>query len=126
MGQLPPGQLAKLAQEDQGPLTKAIVITFTTIAFICVCLRFYTRITFQRNVGWEDYSIALSMVSHTSHQEFQITLGEGFCNTIFFLGGPVYLEMFDLTCLKCFSIAMAVCQVYRKSQLRVFDYIVTN
>ncbi|CAG5181650.1 uncharacterized protein ALTATR162_LOCUS9790 [Alternaria atra] len=74
MDQLPPAQLAKLAQENQGPATKAIVIAFTTISFICVCLRFFTRITFQHNVGWEDYSIALSM---------------------------------------CFSIAMAVCQVYQ-------------
>jgi hypothetical protein len=62
MNQPSPETLAKLAQEDQGPSSKAVVIAFTTISLICVCLRFFTRIIVQRNVGWEDYTIAVSMV----------------------------------------------------------------
>jgi hypothetical protein len=81
MDQIPPEQLAKLAQENQGPAAKAIVIAFTVISCGCVCLRFVTRLTFQHNVGWEDYTIALSMVSCTLHQESHMTLGAGLCST---------------------------------------------
>lgn len=56
-------QLALLAKEDQGPLTKSIVIVFTTIAFVCVCLRLYTRLRYLgRVLGWEDLTIVISMV----------------------------------------------------------------
>lgn len=59
--QLSPEQLAKLAGEDLGPLTKNIVIAFTVIAFVSVCLRLYTRLRYKA-VGWEDYTIAAAMV----------------------------------------------------------------
>lgn len=61
MDKLSPEQLAILAKEDQGPLTKSIVIAFTVIAFICVSLRLGTRFKYQA-VGWEDYTIVVSMV----------------------------------------------------------------
>lgn len=59
---IPPEQLALLATEDQGPKVLAIVITFTCLAFVCVILRFFTRLNFTKIVGWEDYFIAASMV----------------------------------------------------------------
>jgi hypothetical protein len=54
-------ELATLAREDQGQLTKNIVIAFTVISFVSVCLRLFTRLKYQA-IGWEDYSIILAMV----------------------------------------------------------------
>jgi hypothetical protein len=49
-----PEQRAALAKEDQGPLTKNIVIIFTILALISVLLRFYTRLGYLgRSLGWE-------------------------------------------------------------------------
>ncbi|KAH3965555.1 hypothetical protein HBI56_216270 [Parastagonospora nodorum] len=59
MDQIPPEQLAKLAGEDLGPLTKNIVIAFTVIALVSVSLRIYTRFRYKA-VGWEDYSITIA------------------------------------------------------------------
>lgn len=66
--QIPPEQLAKLAGEDLGPLTKNIVIAFTVIALVSVSLRIYTRFRYKA-VGWEDYSIIIATVcqSHIVH-----------------------------------------------------------
>jgi hypothetical protein len=64
--QIPPEQLAKLAGEDLSHLTKNIVITFTIIAFVSVCLRIYTRVRYQA-VGWEDHSIVIAMVLSPQH-----------------------------------------------------------
>jgi hypothetical protein len=61
-----PEQLAVLAREDQGPLTKTIIITFTTIASMCVALRLFTRLRYLgRILGWEDYTIIISLVSNS-------------------------------------------------------------
>jgi hypothetical protein len=62
MDQLSPDQRAELARDDQGPVTKSIVISFTVISFISVCVRLSTRFSYQ-NVGNEDYTIAISTVS---------------------------------------------------------------
>jgi hypothetical protein len=62
MDQLSPDQRAELARDDQGPVTKSIVISFTVISFISVCVRLSTRFSYQ-NVGSEDYTIAISTVS---------------------------------------------------------------
>jgi hypothetical protein len=56
-----PEQLARLAGEDQGPLTKNIIVTFTIIGLISICLRLYTRLRYKA-VGREDYSIIVAMV----------------------------------------------------------------
>jgi hypothetical protein len=62
MDPIPPEQLAALAKEDRGPLTKSIVVAFTCIAGICVALRIITRLRFLgRSLGWEDYAIVVSM-----------------------------------------------------------------
>jgi hypothetical protein len=60
-GIISPEELAILAREDQGQLTKNIVIAFTVISFVSVCLRIFTRLKYQA-MGWEDYSIVLAMV----------------------------------------------------------------
>jgi hypothetical protein len=62
MDRLSPDQRAELARDDQGPVTKSIVISFTVISFISVCVRLSTRFSYQ-NVGSEDYTIAISTVS---------------------------------------------------------------
>jgi hypothetical protein len=59
---IPPSVLASLAREDQGPKTIALVVVFTSLAFIAVCLRFFSRIRFAIHIGWEDYFIVVSMV----------------------------------------------------------------
>jgi hypothetical protein len=59
--QLSPEQVAKLAGEDLGPLSRNIIIAFTVMAFVSVCLRLYTRLRYKA-VGWEDYTIGIAMV----------------------------------------------------------------
>lgn len=65
MDQYTAEELAVLRAEDRGPLCKHIVITFTVLAFVSVCLRLYTRIRFHKT-GWEDWTIAVSMVGLSS------------------------------------------------------------
>lgn len=49
-----PEQLAVMAKEDQGPLTQAIVVSFTILALIAVVLRLFTRLRFVGvQLGWE-------------------------------------------------------------------------
>jgi hypothetical protein len=60
---IPPSVLAILAAEDQSAKTIGLVATFTSLAFVVVCLRFYARVRFAIQVGWEDWFIAVSMVS---------------------------------------------------------------
>lgn len=88
---LPPEQLAALAAEDQSPKVLALVITFTSLAFICVILRFFTRLNFTKLVGWEDYFIAASMVKLSP--------------------GRYFLSIICLSVRQIFSIATMVCQV---------------
>ncbi|KAF2826496.1 hypothetical protein CC86DRAFT_351203 [Ophiobolus disseminans] len=61
LDQIPPEQLAILRGEDQSQLTKDIVIAFTIISFISVCLRVFTRLRYKA-VGREDYTIVLAMI----------------------------------------------------------------
>ncbi|KAI4911282.1 uncharacterized protein J4E92_010338 [Alternaria infectoria] len=62
MEPLTPEQSAALAKDDRGPLTKSIVVAFTCIAVICVGLRLFTRLRYLgRALGWEDYTIVVSM-----------------------------------------------------------------
>jgi hypothetical protein len=60
---IPPSVLASLAREDQGPKTIGLVATFTALALSTVCLRFFARVRFAIHIGWEDYFIAVAMVS---------------------------------------------------------------
>jgi uncharacterized membrane protein len=59
---IPPAQLAILVKENQGPKVVGIVIAFTVLASVCVLLRFFARVRFTKQVGWEDWFIAISMV----------------------------------------------------------------
>ncbi|KAF2033405.1 hypothetical protein EK21DRAFT_98141 [Setomelanomma holmii] len=58
---LSPEQLAVLMKQDQNALTRTIVVAFTVLAFISVCLRIFTRLRYQA-AGWEDHSIVVAMV----------------------------------------------------------------
>lgn len=74
MVSMSPEQTAVLAKEDLGPLTKSIIIAFTILSFLCVCLRLFTRLKYMgRAVGWEDYTIVISMVS----QLLMVSLNSG-------------------------------------------------
>lgn len=73
MDKLSPEQIAQLAKEDKGPVTKSIIIAFTVIAIISVCLRMFTRFKFTgRAIGWEDYTIIISMVCAILTSVFQL------------------------------------------------------
>jgi len=73
MDKLSPEQIEQLAKEDLGPLTKSLIIAFTVISFISVCLRMFTRIKFVgRAIGWEDYTILISMVCALTTSVFQV------------------------------------------------------
>ncbi|KAL7772455.1 hypothetical protein CFE70_002414 [Pyrenophora teres f. teres 0-1] len=60
--QISPEVLAVLAKDDRGPKTIGLVLGFTTLALVCVSLRFFARIKFVRQVGSEDYLMAMAMV----------------------------------------------------------------
>jgi hypothetical protein len=64
--QVPPEVIAALGKENQSPLIIGIVSAFTALAFICVLLRFFSRIKFVGIIGLEDYFIAISMVSSST------------------------------------------------------------
>jgi hypothetical protein len=68
---IPPEQLARLAGENQGPLTRNIIVVFTIISFTATCLRVYTRLRYKA-VGWEDYSIIVAMVCHSANAHNEI------------------------------------------------------
>ncbi|KAF1841118.1 uncharacterized protein K460DRAFT_347785 [Cucurbitaria berberidis CBS 394.84] len=61
MGELTPEQIARLREQNLGPQQFAIVVVFTLLALITVCLRVYTRMRLVHLVGLEDYFIVLSM-----------------------------------------------------------------
>ncbi|KAH6642519.1 hypothetical protein C7974DRAFT_302569, partial [Boeremia exigua] len=61
MDQYTPEELDVLRAQDQGPLCQRIIITFTSIAFISICLRVYTRMKYHKT-GWEDWTIMIAMV----------------------------------------------------------------
>jgi hypothetical protein len=65
--QVPPEVIAALAKENKSPLIVGLVSGSTALAFVCVLLRFFSRVKLVGIVGLEDYFIALSMVSHRSH-----------------------------------------------------------
>jgi hypothetical protein len=104
MDQLPPEQLAILAQEDYGPLSRNIVYAFTAIAFVSVSLRPYTRLRYLA-VGWEDYIIVVSMVC---------------C--------PAALVILSILTVvfQFFSLATGVCQVLRESSDTHEESILTD
>lgn len=54
MDQLTADQLAALARDDKGPLTKSIVIAFTVLSYVAVSLRLFTRMRYiGLQLGWE-------------------------------------------------------------------------
>ncbi|KAJ4990692.1 hypothetical protein SVAN01_03923 [Stagonosporopsis vannaccii] len=71
MDQFSPEEIAALRADDLGPLCERIIITFTTLAFVSVCLRLFTRIRFHKT-GWEDWTIILSMIASIGTCVFQI------------------------------------------------------
>ncbi|KAH4107913.1 hypothetical protein HBI80_129120 [Parastagonospora nodorum] len=60
--QVPPEVIASLAKDNKSPLIIGLVAGSTGLGFICVVLRFFSRIKLVGIVGLEDYFIALSMV----------------------------------------------------------------
>jgi hypothetical protein len=60
--QVPPEAIAALAKENRSPIIIGIVAAFTGLGFVCVLLRFFSRIKLVGIVGLEDYFIAISVV----------------------------------------------------------------
>ncbi|OAL01627.1 hypothetical protein IQ06DRAFT_272352 [Phaeosphaeriaceae sp. SRC1lsM3a] len=91
--ELSPEQLAALQKEDLGQLTKNIIIAFTIIAFISVCLRWFTRFKYKA-IGWEDHSILLAMIFSIATgvcQVLQANAGNG--KHAMFVPFPVNVEL---------------------------------
>ncbi|KAF2016638.1 hypothetical protein BU24DRAFT_492692 [Aaosphaeria arxii CBS 175.79] len=61
MDQFTPEQISQLKEENLGPMSIAIVVSFTILSSICVALRFFTRIKLVRELGLEDWFILVSM-----------------------------------------------------------------
>ena len=57
-----PEQLAELRLENKQGLATGIVISFTSLAFMFVTLRYATRILLIKCFGAEDWAIGLAMV----------------------------------------------------------------
>jgi hypothetical protein len=60
--QVPPEVIGALAKENRSPVIIGVCIGATVLGFVCVLLRFFSRIKLVGIVGLEDYFIALSMV----------------------------------------------------------------
>ncbi|KAL5121516.1 hypothetical protein ACEQ8H_000588 [Pleosporales sp. CAS-2024a] len=59
--QLPPAEVARLARDNLGPQTACIVIAFTGLAVVSVCLRLFARLKY-KVAGWEDWTIVIATV----------------------------------------------------------------
>ncbi|CAE7196545.1 hypothetical protein P3342_010167 [Pyrenophora teres f. teres] len=81
MDQMSSEQLAVLAQDQQSTLQISLVISFSGLAVISVCLRLFTRLRWLgHSLGWEDYTIVLSTctaVVCTVCQVLQADAGSG-------------------------------------------------
>jgi hypothetical protein len=60
--QVPPEVIA--AKVNRSPVIIGICAGATALGFVCVMLRFFSRIKLVGIVGLEDYFIAISMVSY--------------------------------------------------------------
>lgn len=60
---LSPEQLAALDAESKGPTTLVVVILFTTLSFIFVCMRYVSRFAMIKEGSAEDYTIGAAMVT---------------------------------------------------------------
>lgn len=60
--QFTPEQARQRAADDMRPLLYSLTIVFTTLSFISVCLRLYTRKALLRIVGADDIAIAIAML----------------------------------------------------------------
>ncbi|EPS38621.1 hypothetical protein H072_7594 [Dactylellina haptotyla CBS 200.50] len=59
--------------ETRGGKLLAITVTFTSLAFITVALRIYTRARITRYMGWDDWFIMLAMIASLAMFGLQIT-----------------------------------------------------
>ena len=61
--QIAPEQLARLRADTRQPEALAVIITFTAIAGITLCMRYFTRVFLVKKPGLDDYLIAIAMAS---------------------------------------------------------------
>ncbi|KAF2183865.1 hypothetical protein K469DRAFT_581164 [Zopfia rhizophila CBS 207.26] len=136
MDQLSPAQLAALKKEDKGPTTIAICVAFTIFSFICVSLRVFTRIKYVRDIGLEDYFIALSMlfsIAMAVCQILQVHWGNG--THVMFLSLPqaIYILKYLYFSILCYCMSLALTKIsillqYRRifsvKEMRLPIYIV--
>lgn len=61
--------LSDLNHNPRGRQAVVISATFTTLAFVIVALRLYTRFFLVRSPGVEDYGVSLAMVSEPAESE---------------------------------------------------------
>ena len=59
---LSPDEIERLRAESKRPTAYGIVISFTILSFILVCMRMTTRFFIIKNPGLEDYFIVVAMV----------------------------------------------------------------
>ncbi|USP80486.1 uncharacterized protein yc1106_07760 [Curvularia clavata] len=132
MDNLTPEQLAVLAKEDQGPLTKSIVIAFTTLAVVAVVLRVFTRLRYVGvRLGWEDYTIIVSLMMTIVSAVFQIlqaNAGNGkhimfvdvaqMKNILHYLFWSIVFYNISLTCTKM-SILLQYRRIFNVQTMRI-------
>jgi len=75
MADMSPEQLAAMQKENLGPGSVALIVTFTVLAVVCVGLRLFSRLRLVKNIGLEDYFIALSMVCMRGPEGLEKMLG---------------------------------------------------
>ncbi|KAI8943832.1 hypothetical protein NX059_001805 [Plenodomus lindquistii] len=131
-------QTAAMANDNMGPLTKRIVIAFTVLALVCVCLRMVTRIKqLGRAIGWEDYTIMVSMafsIASAIAQILQINAGlgrhtmflpfpEGIVNVLRYLYLSVIFYNFSLSLTKI-SILLQYRRIFTVPEMRIPLHVV--
>ncbi|XP_014551562.1 hypothetical protein COCVIDRAFT_30927 [Bipolaris victoriae FI3] len=130
MDQLTADQLAALAREDRGPLTKSIVIAFTVLSYVAVSLRLFTRLRYiGLQLGWEAMSTAVCVfqilqadAGNGKHAIF-IDFPEGFRPILKYLLYSIIFYNLSLTFTKV-SILLQYGRIFTVRKMRIPLYII--
>ncbi|KAF3932469.1 hypothetical protein ABW19_dt0204392 [Dactylella cylindrospora] len=121
--------------ETRGPMTSAIVITFTSFALVIVALRTITRFVIIRRPGLEDYFLIIAMAASIVTgvcQVFQVQYGTGrhfaevsledWSTSLKYLFASIIAYNFSLTLTKT-AILLQYLRIFTSKGFRVAAYI---
>ncbi|KAK6351979.1 hypothetical protein TWF718_005127 [Orbilia javanica] len=123
--------------ENRGPMTAAIVITFTSFALVIVSLRAVTRFIIIRRPGLEDYFLVIAMAStpiemaiRNQYEEVQYGTGRHFAEvdladwstSLKYLFASIVAYNFSLTLTKT-AILLQYLRIFTSKAFRIAAYV---